>query len=126
MPSKRLEEAMKRTRYSHEKVNKGASGVTGKADEEPKPAPRQPYTKERKEAVEETARVRPAVYRKPKGPRNTTAREINRNGVEGDEVFKEEPGTDERAPRPSGRRLPPDPFPLEYRQGDPDKEFECE
>jgi hypothetical protein len=124
MPSDRLKEAMKRAAYSHEKINKGAGETTGKADEEPKPPARVPFRRHPVEAPPES-RVRPGSQR-PRRERKTTAREVNRNRTDEDEVIEDDGQGEARPPRPVRSNLPPDPFPLQYRDGDPDKEWECD
>lgn len=117
MPSERLKAAMKATQYSHQKVAK-PSEFTGWADEV-KAVPRKP-----KAARPPVERIRPGSKRANR-VRETTTDEVNRNSVEGDELL--EPSGDVQAQgRAIRSKLPPDPFPLQYIDGDPDKEFECE
>jgi hypothetical protein len=119
MPSKRLEEAMKAIRYTNEKIAR-PSNFTGKSQEEHQPPPRPARTPQEPAK----APVRQRIYRKP-GVRETSSSEAS--GAFGEAV--EADGQDEgqtRAPRPVRAPLPPDPFPLQYLNGDKDKEFECE
>lgn len=118
MAKSKLEEAMKPTRYTHHQPPK-PSQHTGKAQEEPaKPArpmqpasspqdPRKPFTR----VVTTSERT---AFRRPRPTRVTTQDDFN------EAQFDAEPETRSQS------KLPPDPFPLQYRDGDPDFEFECE
>lgn len=114
MPSDRLKEAMKATRYTHQDAKK-ASQHTGKAFEEPRePIPARPSKPTQQERQREKRAFR--INRQDRDPIETTEDQVER---------AERVADGSEAPRPSRRPVqPPDPFPLEYRDGDPDAEFD--
>lgn len=118
MANKKLEEAMRATSYTHHQTAK-SSQHTGKSHEEPaRPAsaanPNASPAEPRKLFTRVVAKPERTVQRRVRPARIVTQEEVNEGATEN------QPAAQSRA------KLPPDPFPLEYRQADPNYEFESE